>query len=178
MTPDARRACPRPEAGPCCRPSPVRGLPCLPFRGPSALSPCAEGYTRNWRVVKAECACSLWPIKHIKLTTILHISQLSELKEGITDCERRLAKLKHQLDIDGTVLHYLQVSRTKALAELLAAIPTGVGNLLNRITAGRYHRVDGEGFDLRVWSDQKGEPLELQEMSGGTIDQFYPALSA
>lgn len=98
---------------------------------------------------------------------------ISELKEGITDCERRVARLRHQLDIDGTVLHYLQGARTKALAELLASIPAGVGNLLNRITAGRYHRVDGDGFDLHVWSDQKGEALELQEMSGGTIDQFY-----
>jgi DNA repair exonuclease SbcCD ATPase subunit len=102
--------------------------------------------------------------------------RISELKEGITDCERRVARLRHQLDIDSMVLHYLQGARTNALADLLAAIPTGVGNLLKRITAGRYHRVDGDGFDLRVWSDQKDGALELQEMSGGTIDQFYFSL--
>lgn len=102
--------------------------------------------------------------------------RISELKEAIAEGERRIARLRHQLEIDGAVLHYLQQARTKALADLLDAIPIGVGNLLNRITAGRYQRVDGNGFDLRVWSDQKGEALELQEMSGGTIDQFYLSL--
>lgn len=103
----------------------------------------------------------------------LHQDRISELKEAIAERERRVARLNRELEIDGAVLHYLRQARTKALAELLDAIPIGVGNLLNRITAGRYQRVDGNGFDLRVWSDQKGEALELQEMSGGTIDQFY-----
>jgi DNA repair exonuclease SbcCD ATPase subunit len=102
--------------------------------------------------------------------------RISELKETIAESERRITRLKHQLDIDGAVLRYLQQARTKALADLLDSIPIGVGNLMNRITVGRYQRVDGNGFDLRVWSDQKGETLELQEMSSGTIDQFYLSL--
>ena len=84
--------------------------------------------------------------------------------------------MKHQLDIDGAVLQYLRDARATALAELLAAIPAGVGNLMNQITTGRYGRVDGDGFDLHVWSDQKGAALELPEMSGGTVDQFYLSL--
>jgi DNA repair exonuclease SbcCD ATPase subunit len=102
--------------------------------------------------------------------------RICEVREAIAEEERRIERLKHRLEIDSTVLQYLQEARTKALADLLAAIPAGVGDLLNRITAGRYQRVDGNGFDLQVWSAEKGEKLEQDEMSGGSLDQFYLAL--
>jgi uncharacterized protein YhaN len=106
----------------------------------------------------------------------LNQERISELKEAIAEHERRIARLKHRLEVDSTVLQYLQEARNKALADLLAAIPAGVGNLLDRITAGRYQRVDGNGFDLRVWSAEKGDNLEQDEMSGGSLDQFYLVL--
>ncbi|MGD0008366.1 MAG: AAA family ATPase [Terriglobia bacterium] len=106
----------------------------------------------------------------------LNQERISELKEAIAENERRMERLKHRLEIDSTVLRYLQEARTKALADLLAAIPAGVGDLLNRITAGRYQRVDGNGFDLQVWSAEKGDNLEQDEMSSGSLDQFYLAL--
>ncbi len=106
----------------------------------------------------------------------LNQDRISELKEAIPERERRIARLKHRLEIDSTVLQYLQQARNKALADLLAAIPAGVENLLNRITAGRYQRVDGNGFDLQVWSAEKGDKLALDEMSGGSLDQFYLVL--
>lgn len=106
----------------------------------------------------------------------LNQDRISELKEAIAEHERRIARLKHRLEIDSTVLQYLQEARKNALADLLAAIPAGVGNLLNRITSGRYQRVDGNGFDLQVWSAEKTDKLALDEMSGGSLDQFYLAL--
>ena len=102
--------------------------------------------------------------------------RISELKENIADRERRIARLEHRLEIDNAVLNLLQEARNKALADLLGAIPDGVGSLLNRITAGRYQRVDGDGFDLQVWSAEKGEKLDHDEMSSGSLDQFYLAL--
>ena len=74
------------------------------------------------------------------------------MKESIADHERQIARFEHRLEIDNAVFNLLQEARNKALADLLGAIPDGVGSLLKRITAGRYQRVDGEGFDLRVWS--------------------------
>jgi exonuclease SbcC len=102
--------------------------------------------------------------------------RISELKESIADHERRVARLEHHLETDNAVLQYLQEARNKALADLLGAIPDGVGSLLKRITAGRYQRVDGNGFDLQVWSPEKGEKLERDEMSSGSLDQFYLVL--
>ncbi len=102
--------------------------------------------------------------------------RISELKENIADRERRIARLEHRLEIDNAVLNLLQQARNKALAELLEAIPDRVGSLLKRITADRYHRVEGDGFNLQVWSDEKGDKLEQNEMSSGSVDQFYLAL--
>jgi DNA repair exonuclease SbcCD ATPase subunit len=102
--------------------------------------------------------------------------RISELKENIADRERRIARLEHRLEIDNAVLNLLQEARNKALADLLAAIPNGVAGLLNRITAGRYQRVEGDGFNLRVWSDEKHEKLDQDELSSGSLDQFYLAL--
>jgi uncharacterized protein YhaN len=36
--------------------------------------------------------------------------------------------------------------------------------------------VEGTGFSLRPWSVAKDGELELEEMSGGTSDQFYLSL--
>jgi DNA repair exonuclease SbcCD ATPase subunit len=102
--------------------------------------------------------------------------RISELKENIADRERRIARLEHRLEIDNAVLNLLQEARNKALADLLGAIPAKVGSLLQHITADRYHRVEGDGFNLQVWSDEKGDKLEQDEMSSGSLDQFYLAL--
>ena len=102
--------------------------------------------------------------------------RISELKENIADRERRIARLEHRLEIDNAVLNLLQEARNKALAELLDAIPDRVGSLLKRITADRYQRVEGDAFNLRLWSAEKGEKLEQEEMSSGCLDQFYLAL--
>jgi uncharacterized protein YhaN len=102
--------------------------------------------------------------------------RITVLKENIADHQRRIARLEHRLEIDNAVLQLLQEARNKALAELLDAIPDRVGSLLKRITADRYQRVEGDAFNLRLWSAEKGEKLEQEEMSSGCLDQFYLAL--
>ena len=67
-------------------------------------------------------------------------------------------------------------ARDKSLADLLAAIPMQVASTLDKITAGKYTRVTGAGFDLRAWSVQTDGSLEVNEMSTETLDQFYLAL--
>jgi len=103
-------------------------------------------------------------------------SRIPELKEAIADRDLRLCRLKHRFETDTRVFEYLGKARDKAFADLLAAIPSGVGKLFDRITAGKYERVEGTGFKLQPWSGAKGEKLEVQEMSGGTMDQFYLSL--
>ncbi len=103
-------------------------------------------------------------------------NRIADLKETIADHEHRLQRLNQRFETDSSVLEYLQKARDKAFADLLAAIPSGVGELLGRITAGKYARVEGSGFTLKPWSTDKGGTLELEEMSGGTSDQFYLSL--
>lgn len=103
-------------------------------------------------------------------------SRIAGLKETIADHEHRLRRLKERFETDSCVLEYLQKARDKAFADLLAAIPSGVGDLLARITAGKYARVEGTGFTLQPWSAAKGGKLEVEEMSGGTSEQFYLSL--
>jgi DNA repair exonuclease SbcCD ATPase subunit len=103
-------------------------------------------------------------------------SRIAELKETIADHEDRLRRLKQRFETDSCVLEYLQKARDKAFADLLAAIPSAVGDLLARITVGKYARVEGTGFTLQPWSAAKDGKLEVEEMSGGTSDQFYLSL--
>jgi uncharacterized protein YhaN len=103
-------------------------------------------------------------------------SRIADLKETIADHENRLMRLNQRFETDSSVLEYLQKARDKAFADLLAAIPSGVGELFGRVTAGKYARVEGSGFTLKPWSTDKGGTLELEEMSGGTSDQFYLSL--
>ena len=98
------------------------------------------------------------------------------LRESLANTKIRLNRLKHHFEIDSIVLDYMGKARDKSLAELLAAIPGQVALTLDKITDGKYTRVTGAGFDLQAWSDQKDGSLEVDEMSTGTLDQFYLAL--
>jgi uncharacterized protein YhaN len=100
-------------------------------------------------------------------------SRIADLKETIASQERQLQRLQQRFQTDSGVLDFLQKARDKAFADLLAAIPSGVGELFGRITAGKYARVEGAGFTLQPWSDAKEGTLGLAEMSGGTSDQSY-----
>jgi len=100
-------------------------------------------------------------------------NRITDLKEALVEQERQLGRLRRGLEIDELVLEHLRRAREKAFADLLAAIPVGVGDLLRQITAGKYERIEGTGFTLLPWSPEKGERLELDEMSRGTLDQFY-----
>ena len=102
--------------------------------------------------------------------------RIAELKESIADQERQLQRLQQRFQTDSGVLDFLRKARDKAFADLLAAIPSGVGELFRRITAGKYARVEGAGFTLQPWSAAKEGTLGLAEMSGGTSDQFYLSL--
>jgi exonuclease SbcC len=102
--------------------------------------------------------------------------RIAELKETIAEHEHRLRRLNRLFETDSCLLGYLQKARDKAFADLLAAIPSGVGDMFARITAGRYARVEGTGFTLQPWSAAKDGKLEVEEMSAGTSDQFYLSL--
>jgi hypothetical protein len=99
--------------------------------------------------------------------------RIATLRESLAHAEMQLHRLKHQFEIDSIVLDYMGKARDKALADLLAAIPTQVAATLGRVTDGKYTRVAGAGFDLQPWSEQKGGALESHEISTGTLDQFY-----
>jgi DNA repair protein SbcC/Rad50 len=103
-------------------------------------------------------------------------SRIAELKETVADQERQLQRHHQRFQTDSVVLDFLRKARDKAFADLLAAIPSGVGELFGRITAGKYVSVEGTGFSLLPWSVAKDGELELEEMSGGTSDQFYLTL--
>ncbi len=95
------------------------------------------------------------------------------LTETLAQTKAQLHQLKHQFEIDSMVLDFMAKAREKALADLLAAIPSQVATTLSRITSGKYTRVLGAGFDLKPWSEQKEDALENGEVSTGTLDQFY-----
>ncbi len=99
--------------------------------------------------------------------------RIVSFKEKIAEQERQLQRLQQRVVTDGTVLEYLAKAREKAFSDLLHAIPSRVAKVFSRITDDRYSRVEGQGFALQPLSKQKGGALEVEEMSRGTLDQFY-----
>jgi len=49
--------------------------------------------------------------------------------------------------------------------------------IMPRLTRGRYHQVRlSDDFDISVYSDEKGDYVSLDTLSGGTMDQLLIAL--
>jgi DNA repair exonuclease SbcCD ATPase subunit len=104
-------------------------------------------------------------------------NQRAEVEERLAGVERQLQHWQQRLRVDTEIRTLLDAARGRAVSDLTGRhLPNLVGRYLAQATGNRHAdvRAGGEGFE--VWSTEKGTPLEPDEFSTGTRDQFYLAV--
>ena len=108
--------------------------------------------------------------------------QLAAKEEVLEEVDRDLQRVRRHLDACKVALEVLVEARRKAEIPVREVVETRAGDYLRVATAGRYDRlrvgVEGEGFDLSVWSAEAGDWVIAKEpgISRGTIDLIYLAV--
>lgn len=108
--------------------------------------------------------------------------QLAVKEELLEDVDEGLRRVRRHLDACRVALEVLWEARRKAEIPVREVVETRAGDYLRVATTGRYDRlrvgVDGEGFDLSVWSAEAGDWVVAREpgISRGTIDLIYLAV--
>jgi uncharacterized protein YhaN len=77
----------------------------------------------------------------------------------------------------GVASEFLSRARTEVLSSVEGALEREIQEHLTVFTNGKYRqvKVNKEGLEFRVYSDEKGDWVRPEELSGGAIDEFYLA---
>jgi DNA repair exonuclease SbcCD ATPase subunit len=100
--------------------------------------------------------------------------RLEEELEGVQEA------LKHEdkkVRVYGLTMEFLSRARTEVLSSVEEALEKEIQEHLAIFTNGKYKRVrvNKEGLEFWVYSDEKGDWAKPKELSGGAIDEFYLA---
>jgi exonuclease SbcC len=104
--------------------------------------------------------------------------------ERATAVEQEIQQLQDQaLDMENHVLKLRELENLflstglDIKKRLIPQIESYFAWIMPRLTRGRYHQVRlSDDFDISVYSDEKGDYVSLDTLSGGTMDQLLIAL--
>jgi DNA repair exonuclease SbcCD ATPase subunit len=124
------------------------------------------------RLEKKEIECET-TIKHASANIEDQI-RLDEKLEGLRE------ELKHEgreVKVYGLARDVISKARTEILSSAGEALEKGIQRYLAVFTNDKYKqvRVNEEGLEFSVYSDEKGDWAKPEELSGGAIDEFYLA---
>lgn len=97
--------------------------------------------------------------------------------EEIEYLEGRITRLRRRARALEIAKEWLEKASSTTLSSAARVLEEMIGEYIARITENRYRRVsiDEGTFEIRVWSEEKGEEVEPEVLSRGTIDQLYLA---
>lgn len=96
--------------------------------------------------------------------------EIQRLHDAARDMENHVLKLR---ELENLFLSTGQEIKKR----LIPQIESYFAWILPRMTRGRYHQVRlNDDFDISVYSDEKGDFVSLDSLSGGTMDQLLIAL--
>jgi DNA repair exonuclease SbcCD ATPase subunit len=100
--------------------------------------------------------------------------RLEEELEGLRDDLKREEK---KVKAYGLAMDLISRARTETLSSAGEALETGIQTYLATFTNDKYRRVqaDKEALEFKVFSDEKGDWVRPEELSGGALDEFYLA---
>jgi len=104
--------------------------------------------------------------------------ELSQTEEKLQDMREELEQWKRKLAIYELAKKFILQARNETLTAIHDELKTKVENNLSTFTDGRYKEVELKQANLlgfTIYSREKGALVEPEELSGGTIDQFYLA---
>lgn len=102
------------------------------------------------------------------------VNKLEEELEGLT---QEMSRLQRKLQICELAKAFISKAKEETLLILHDQLETEIAHYLSIFTDGKYNkvRIEKGTLDCTIFSDEKGDWVHPEELSGGTIDQFYLA---
>jgi uncharacterized protein YhaN len=99
------------------------------------------------------------------------------LEEELEELQETLKHEDKKVRVYGLASEFLSRARTDVLSSVEEALEHEIQEHLAVFTNGKYSRVkvNKEGLEFWVYSDEKGGWVRPEELSGGAIDEFYLA---
>jgi DNA repair exonuclease SbcCD ATPase subunit len=99
------------------------------------------------------------------------------LEEELEELQETLKHEDKKVRVYGLASEFLSRARTDVLSSVEEALEHEIQEHLAVFTNGKYSRVkvNKEGLEFWVYSDEKGDWVRPEELSGGAIDEFYLA---
>jgi DNA repair exonuclease SbcCD ATPase subunit len=106
-----------------------------------------------------------------------NIEDQIRLEEELEELQETLKHEDKKVKVYGLASEFLSRARTDVLSSVEEALEHEIQEHLAVFTNGKYSRVkvNKEGLEFWVYSDEKGDWVRPEELSGGAIDEFYLA---
>lgn len=106
-----------------------------------------------------------------------NIEDQIRLEEELEELQETLKHEDKKVRVYGLASEFLSRARTDVLSSVEEALEHEIQEHLAVFTNGKYSRVkvNKEGLEFWVYSDEKGGWVRPEELSGGAIDEFYLA---
>lgn len=102
---------------------------------------------------------------------------LSQLEEELQDLKEKLRREQRKLRVYGLAKDFISKARGETLLMVHDELQERIERYFSIFTDGKYKKVQLErgALECSIFSDEKGDLVSPEELSGGTIDQFYLA---
>ena len=101
----------------------------------------------------------------------------TNLEEEVDRLKEALKQEEKRVKIYELAREYISQARAETFLSANEVLEKEIQNYFSVFTNGKYKQVkiNREGLDFRVYSDEKGDWVKPEELSGGAIDEFYLA---
>lgn len=101
----------------------------------------------------------------------------TNLEEEVDRLKEALKQEEKRVKIYELAREYVSQARAETFLSANEVLEKEIQNYFSVFTNGKYKQVkiNREGLDFRVYSDEKGDWVKPEELSGGAIDEFYLA---
>ncbi len=101
--------------------------------------------------------------------------QVAGEAERLETWREQLAALQRKTRVLGLTLRSIERAEEATMRTATRYLEKRMLDDLGRVTAGRYRRVrvDDRSLDIAVWAPEKGDWVDVMQLSQGTLDQVY-----
>jgi DNA repair exonuclease SbcCD ATPase subunit len=103
--------------------------------------------------------------------------QVAGEAERLVTWRDQLTALKRRVRVYETTLAAIQAAESMTMKKATRFLEQQVGRDIARLTGGRYRRVsiDDQTLDIQVWAPERGDWVQVAQLSKGTVDQVFLA---
>lgn len=113
-------------------------------------------------------------------TETVNQEEVAEAEEGLAETNKTVERFKREHEILTIIMDGIEAARQKAISGLSGTIAKRIGDVLAKVTNGRYDRAEVDGnLEISIYSPAKGDYITVNGTSGalstGALDQVYLA---